>query len=161
MSKSSLEPMAKVSNCCFNKFLCIFLEAALPPNFDFKAAHKLFAFCTSWKLSKCLSGIADRRTLRALSFALFDWLAAKDFGVSLVSTTFWSPLMIISHKLLSVIAMYYRIFMHQRSYSPFLMIGICSVVIDGVGGGVSVSAICVIIRDLPWSEFPHKLWYHL
>ncbi|GJX48159.1 reverse transcriptase domain-containing protein [Tanacetum coccineum] len=38
-SFSSLDPIVKVSNCCFKRFFCIFFDASLPPNLAFCAVR--------------------------------------------------------------------------------------------------------------------------
>ncbi|GJR71784.1 hypothetical protein Tco_0084149 [Tanacetum coccineum] len=72
--------------------------------------------------------------LRAFSLFLLALAASEVFGADedAGSVVAWSPLVIISHSIWSVMAIYCRIFMDHRSYSPFLIIGILSAVTDEV-----------------------------
>nr|GEY32065.1 hypothetical protein [Tanacetum cinerariifolium] len=42
----------KHSNCCFNKYFCIFLDSSLPPNLDLIASYIYFASAILWDFAK-------------------------------------------------------------------------------------------------------------
>ncbi|GJS00158.1 reverse transcriptase domain-containing protein [Tanacetum coccineum] len=61
-------------------FFCIFFDASFPPNLAFMAFHKDLASTASWKLRRCLSGMAESSILRAFSLFLLAFAASEVFG---------------------------------------------------------------------------------
>ncbi|GKA56021.1 hypothetical protein Tco_0755093 [Tanacetum coccineum] len=116
-----LDPIENVSNCCFNRFFCTSLMLSFPQILALWLSIKIYASTASWKTEKMSIRVWQKQYIKAFLLFLLALQQVKslaadtegDAGISCV----WFPLVIMSHSMCSVIAIYCRHLQDHRKIS--------------------------------------------